>query len=243
MSKKITLKEFFESKEKLAIHCDTEEKANKLLKEFDKLGKKWWAGESYLEFNNFNMHKHKTCYSNDGAYDEIEFYKDENYKIYSLEDIIFEEKPKNLIPLIARELGIEIGETFEVYDWEQDFMGTYYLTEGGLFKNKEREKLNMDNSCVLNDILVGSYTIKKLPKAPQLSEQEYWVLKGLKDYKYLIRDIVGDMNVQKNVSVNIYDDWDYMCPYNHLFKFVEKDQEPHNIQELIKEYEEFNESN
>lgn len=38
---KITLTEFWNSKEQLVIHCDTEDKANKLLKTFDKLGIKY----------------------------------------------------------------------------------------------------------------------------------------------------------------------------------------------------------
>ncbi len=47
MNEKITLKQFFDSKkELLCIHCDTQEKAIKLLKEFDKLGKKWAGGDS-----------------------------------------------------------------------------------------------------------------------------------------------------------------------------------------------------
>lgn len=91
---KITLKEFFESDERLVIHCDTEEKANKLLKEFDKLGKTWWVGESYLEYNDFNEYKDRTCYSNDGFYYDIEYYEDINIKVYSFEDIIFE--PDNI---------------------------------------------------------------------------------------------------------------------------------------------------
>jgi len=86
---KITLKQFFDSKEKLAIHCDTEEKANKLLKEFDRLGKKWRFGGSYLEEDCYEGYNDKTCYSNCGGYCEIDYYKDNNHKIYSLEDIIF----------------------------------------------------------------------------------------------------------------------------------------------------------
>lgn len=38
----MTLEEFFKSKEGLAIHCDTEDKANRLLKAFDRLGEKWF---------------------------------------------------------------------------------------------------------------------------------------------------------------------------------------------------------
>ena len=44
---KITLEEFWNSKEKLAIHCDTEEKAIKLLRAFNKMGKKWKSRDSY----------------------------------------------------------------------------------------------------------------------------------------------------------------------------------------------------
>lgn len=38
--KKITLKEFWNSKKRMAIHCDSEEKAIDLLNAFDKLGKR-----------------------------------------------------------------------------------------------------------------------------------------------------------------------------------------------------------
>lgn len=53
----MTIKEFFEKKEKLVIHCDTEEKANKLLRKFDELGKKWGSGESYLLQNEWKRYK------------------------------------------------------------------------------------------------------------------------------------------------------------------------------------------
>ena len=46
-NKKITLKEFWESKEELAIHCNVEEKAKALLCAFDKMGKEWCSGDLY----------------------------------------------------------------------------------------------------------------------------------------------------------------------------------------------------
>lgn len=88
--KKITLKAFFESKKYLAIHCDTEEKANRLLKAFDKLGKTWGSGNSYLLDNLYRVHKKKTCYSNDnccGPRDECETM---GYTIYEFEDVDLE---------------------------------------------------------------------------------------------------------------------------------------------------------
>ena len=87
--KKITLKEFWKSKEHLAIHCDTEEKANRLLKAFDKMGKKWIDGDSYLEINCWSEYKEHTCYDNDkdSGYSPVNFYNADNYTIYEFEDI------------------------------------------------------------------------------------------------------------------------------------------------------------
>lgn len=89
---KITIEEFWNSKKKIAIHCDTEEKANKLLKAFDKLGKKWAYGDSYLEKNCWNGYEEYTCYSNNNGYTSINWYKKNDYKIYEFEDVIIEEK-------------------------------------------------------------------------------------------------------------------------------------------------------
>lgn len=43
----MTLKDFFDSKENLGIHCDNFEKAKTLLEAFDELGKKWCRSENY----------------------------------------------------------------------------------------------------------------------------------------------------------------------------------------------------
>ncbi len=85
--KKITLKEFWNSKEKLAIHCDTEEKANKLLRAFNKIGKKWCDDDSYIGNNYWYDKRENTCYSNDNGYTSINWYKENDYKIYEFEDV------------------------------------------------------------------------------------------------------------------------------------------------------------
>lgn len=87
---KITLEEFWNSKKNLAIHCDTEEKANKLLKAFDEYGKRWCSGERYIDDNCWSEYKEKTCYDNehdDSGYCNVNFYKENDYKIYEFEDI------------------------------------------------------------------------------------------------------------------------------------------------------------
>ena len=65
---KITLSKFWNSKEIFGIHCDTEEKSNKLLKAFDRLGKKWSTGDNYLKLNAYGDFKSKTIYYNDNTY-------------------------------------------------------------------------------------------------------------------------------------------------------------------------------
>lgn len=230
MKDKITLKQFFESKEKLAIHCDTEEKANKLLKEFDKLGKTWWTGDGYLENTCFHIAKDKTCYSNSGTYDNIKFLKDENYKIYSFKDIIFEEeaKPKNLIPEIAKMLGVEIGEEFKIKGWSSY---PYKLTLDGVLLS--RTNGNEWEHAVADDyeyVLIGKCVIEKLPKKPQLTDAERIILEELyRKYTKITRI--------ENTNLWVFNheyDWKALCALNHLFQFIKANREPYDIEELLK---------
>lgn len=91
MKNKITLEEFWNSKENLAIHCNTEEKADKLLEAFYDYGEIWADGESYLDNNLYNYEKENTCYDNTNGFCNFEWYELHNYKIYEFEDVIFED--------------------------------------------------------------------------------------------------------------------------------------------------------
>ena len=84
--KKMTIKEFFESKDTLAIHCATKEKANKLLEAFDKAGYRWIAGNRY-EGTFWDVYGEKTCYSNRKDYGDISSFKDDGYRILEFEKI------------------------------------------------------------------------------------------------------------------------------------------------------------
>ena len=81
---KITLSEFWNSKDKLAIHCDTEEKANKFIKESNKTNKWGDFGNYYKDY------KEKTCYSNDSDYYDLNSYKEDNYTIYEFYEVDLE---------------------------------------------------------------------------------------------------------------------------------------------------------
>lgn len=81
---KITLREFWENDKKLAIHCDTEEKAQILLKAFDKLGKKWCDGDSYLADD---CYRRDVCYDNNCEHGHYCYYKGAKYKIYEFDEV------------------------------------------------------------------------------------------------------------------------------------------------------------
>ena len=81
---KITLKEFWESGKKLAIHCNTEEEAHTLLMAFDKLGKKWCDGDSYLADD---CYRRDICYDNNCEHGYYGYYKVAKYKIYEFDEV------------------------------------------------------------------------------------------------------------------------------------------------------------
>ena len=92
MFKKITLKEFWESPQFLAINCKTKEQSIKLLKEFDKMGKQWSTGSSYLTTNVWPCYHENTCYDNRGGYADINFFETNNHQVLNFDDVIFEEE-------------------------------------------------------------------------------------------------------------------------------------------------------
>lgn len=86
----MTIKEFFESKDNLVIHCDTEAKAMKLLKVFDMTGHRWAAGNSYIEDTCWEPYEEETCYSNDGGFGSIVAFREYGYTVLEFEEIEFE---------------------------------------------------------------------------------------------------------------------------------------------------------
>lgn len=90
----MTLEKFFKSKKRMAIHCKTKEQSEILLKAFDKMGKTWRGGDSYLKVNNWRVYEKETCYSNNGFFGFKDFYLEEKIKVVEFENIEFEPKKK-----------------------------------------------------------------------------------------------------------------------------------------------------
>ena len=155
------------------------------------------------------------------------------------------DQPANLISLIAKELGVEIGEEFEIC--------TGYNAQRFKFENNGLKKylpaLNAwgGEDIALSLLLNGYYKIKKLPPKPKLTEVERVILENLpKECKYITRenenannDLLIHRTKPKKLTV-VWSDYSleyYLDAFNHLFQFIKwEDEEPYNIQELLEEY-------
>lgn len=91
-TKKITIDEFFNSKETLAIRCKNEIDVDSLFNAFDKKGKTWRTGCRYCSNDMLDTYWYlfgsKTCYTNDGCFYDVKLCKNANYKIYNFENVI-----------------------------------------------------------------------------------------------------------------------------------------------------------
>ncbi len=87
---KITIDEFFNSKDKLVIHTPIKQMANLLSKVFDKMGQTWISGSSYLKNNHWFSCREQTCYSNTNDFGPHSFYKDNGNKVYEFLDVNLE---------------------------------------------------------------------------------------------------------------------------------------------------------
>ena len=78
--------EFKGIRNKIAIHCRTEEEAKNFCRMMHEHGMKWCNGTSYLKNNEFKIYKTRTCYSNRGAYSPYEYYQRNGYIIREYSD-------------------------------------------------------------------------------------------------------------------------------------------------------------
>ena len=86
----MTIKEFF-SNRNFAVHCDSEEKAKKLLKAFDEAGYRWASGYSYTEYTCWTTYKEETCYIADRCFGSVEYCKEYDYTVLEFDEIEFED--------------------------------------------------------------------------------------------------------------------------------------------------------
>lgn len=252
----ITLVDFFKQKDGTVIHCDTEEKANKLMIEFNKLGKKWCTGDSYtVNDNHWNVYRTKTCYSNRGSYADLDCYKSINVVIYEFDDIIL---PKH---------EFKVGDRVQFKTWEE------MVDEFGIFGGDIIPCVSVFVDCMkhlcgtyatitsiageiieLRDFtakgrLIWDYStdmIKPAENEPKyiFTEDEKVILRNMREEcKYITRDKNNDLYLYKNKpikneGVNVWQNFSSFCErltfYNHLFQSIKwEDEEPCEFRKYI----------
>lgn len=82
---------------------------------------------------------------------------------------------KNLIPEIAKMLGVELGEEFKIKGYDDSNTRTYKFTAQGLrVKLVEHPEATEFNAlAAFNSLLVGDIEIIKLPWEPKVGETYY----------------------------------------------------------------------
>ena len=156
-----------------------------------------------------------------------------------------QQSPQNLIPQIAKMLGVEIGEEFGIGG------GIYKFNEYDfVWVNSGKEDLARN---VFYSLLKNEYTIQKLPKNlfNFLTEAEKIILENPlpKQCKYIARDYYGALYIYENKPIKKSDNWirvssDYsfnnfnmfrLDMFHHLFQFIKwEDEEAYNITRTIK---------
>lgn len=146
------------------------------------------------------------------------------------------EEPRNLIPMIAKGLGVEVGEEFKI----SNMYYVYKITEDGLIGIQSHNTYN--ESYIFIQLISGKEKIIKLPQKPKLTEDERVILEhASKDYKYIARDGSSALCVYIDNPKKVESWWSDEKTYNSmrifykLFQFIKwEDKEPYNIEELLK---------
>ena len=92
--KKFNWDEFKNIKNKIAVHCKTEEEAKDFCKQMHEHGMKWCSGKSYMEKTNYKEYHEGTCYCGSGEYSSRDFAEKCNYKILEWSDYMQKEFTK-----------------------------------------------------------------------------------------------------------------------------------------------------
>ena len=120
------------------------------------------------------------------------------------------------------------------------------LITGNSYLNLYEFHEDLTNCCNIFDAMkvYKDYTCKELlwerKEIPQLTEDEKVILKNIpKKYKYIARDRSGLIFLCSKKPSKCDYSWigynDIASPYDHLFQFIEwEDEEPYSIEDLLK---------
>ena len=84
--KKFNWDEFKNTKNKIAVHCKTEEEAKDFFRKMHEHGMKWNGGFSYLDYTSCRIYRERTCYIAKGEYCFKNYYEKKGYTILEWSD-------------------------------------------------------------------------------------------------------------------------------------------------------------
>lgn len=196
--KKINIYDFYKSNKELLIKCDTFQQACILCDQFNKDGKKWSGGFSYLDLVSFE--KSPTYYSNKGFHYSVPL----GLTTYSFEEVDFSVKKTNnefLLDCIDRKYFNNFLRPFkdkiqyickkQILDSEYIKINYFYDTHvsyiylpefkaGTMFK-----KLELDKQYDLNDL--DLFADKLIAKEKFLSNKDYFLCcQNEREYKRIV---------------------------------------------------------
>lgn len=198
--KKINIYDFYESRKELLIKCDTFQQACILCDQFNKDGKRWYGGFSYLELVNFE--KSPTYYSNKGFHYSVPL----GLTTYSFEEVDFSVKKTNnkfLLDSIDRKYfnnflrpfrdKIQYIRKMQSLDSDYEYIKIIYFKDtqtsnfylpyfktGTMFK-----KLELNKYYDLNDL--DLFKDKLITKEEFLSNKDYFLCcQNEREYKRIV---------------------------------------------------------
>ena len=157
---------------KLAVHCDTEEKAREFLKECGDR-KIYWAGEHTIpNHTNFDMYKAETCYNLNSCesitYADMPFYKKEGYTIIdytpskpTVKEVSRQGKIGEYIKLTAKVDSCEVGIILKVEELT-------HIRDCGVYVT-----LSSGKKCICNEkyVVLEGYIPEDRPAVKEVSRE------------------------------------------------------------------------
>lgn len=197
--KKINIYDFYKSSKELLIKCDTFQQACILCDQFNKDGKRWYGGFSYLELVNFE--KSPTYYSNKGfrysaalglttySFEEVDFSVKKTNKEFLFDCMDrkyfnnFLRPFKDKIQYICKKQILD-SEYIKIKYFYDTHVSYIYLPEfkaGTMFK-----KLELDKQYDLNDL--DLFADKLIAKEKFLSNKDYFLYcQNEREYKRIVK--------------------------------------------------------
>lgn len=199
--KKINIYDFYKSSKELLIKCDTFQQACILCDQFNKDGKKWYGGFSYLELVSFG--KSPTYYSNKGFhysaplgltsyfFEEVDFSVKKTNKEFLLDCIDrkyfnnflrpFRDKIQYIRKMQSLDSDYEYIKIFYFKDSQPSSIYLPYFKTGTMFK-----KLELNKQYDLNDL--DLFKDKLITKEEFLSNKDYFLCcQNEREYKRIVK--------------------------------------------------------